>query len=396
MVIFLNNTMEYAGFVLLRIDLTGQRFGSLVVEGEVGRAKDGSIIWGCICDCGSPELCKVVGRKLREGLKINCGCMHGNRIDLVGKKFGRLTVVAIIKDDLNNTALWLCRCECGEEILAKAGDLNGGSTSSCGCLKSPNLEGKRFGRLIVQKKLNEKKHGYYVWECKCDCGEFVKATTQDLTGERKQSCGCLEHEFEDLTGTKWERLTVIKLADHRNNKGELLWECSCSCESNKQCFISRDKLVKGHTKSCGCLLKEHRGKNHSRWNNGVTKISKKLRNTITPWKIASLEKYDYRCYITGLKGKDIKVHHSNENYPFYKIVEETFEVLGFEIKPNLGDYTGEQIDLLEKTCLSLHFKNGLGIPLKEELHKEFHAVYGTKGWTQLDFIEFVESKRKSL
>ncbi len=394
----------------MRIDLVGKRFGLLVVIEEIGRAKDKSIIWGCKCDCGSQKLCEVVGGDLRRGRKTDCGCVFKYKLrekklqrqkqiqDLIGQYFGSLLVIDVEEKVENNAVIYICKCKCkcGNFHYVNSKELIRGGTKSCGCKRSARLIGEKFGRLLVIEKLNEKKNNYNMWKCLCECGNPVNVNTQDLTGGRKKGCGCLEHEYEDLTGTKWERLTVIKLAEHRNNKGELLWECSCSCGSNKPCFISRDKLVKGHTKSCGCLLKEHRGENHSRWNNGITKISKKLRNSITPWKKASLEKYDYRCYITGMKGKDIKVHYSNENYPFYKIVEETFEVLGFEIKPNLGDYTDEQIDLLEKTCLDLHYKHGLGIPLKDELHKEFHAVYGTKGWTQSDFIEFVESKRINL
>lgn len=34
------------------IDLTGKRFGRLIVKGIVGKNKYGTYIWNCICDCG--------------------------------------------------------------------------------------------------------------------------------------------------------------------------------------------------------------------------------------------------------------------------------------------------------------------------------------------------------
>lgn len=49
--------------------------------------------------------------------------------DLTGQKFGRLTAV------LHNGNKWLCKCDCGNETLAKTGNLNNGHTQSCGCLQ---------------------------------------------------------------------------------------------------------------------------------------------------------------------------------------------------------------------------------------------------------------------
>ncbi|MFJ7668262.1 hypothetical protein ACIQXI_14280 [Lysinibacillus sp. NPDC097195] len=377
----------------MRIDLTGQRFGALVVIRAVGKDKDGSIIWECICDCDLSKPCEVNGVKLRNRNKVNCGCIHGNSADLIGERFGKLLVIGFKRDTVKGILLWICHCDCGEKTIVKTRDLTSGSKSSCGCLKSPNLNGQRFGRLIVLEKLSKKKNGYYLWKCICDCGNSVEVNTQDLNGDRKKSCGCLEGEYEDLTGTKWNRLTVIKLAEHRGSKDELLWECKCEC--GEISFVPRDKLLSGHTKSCGCLKKEHRAEKHSNWKEGVTPISKKFRRAIKPWIQASLENYDFKCFISG-KGGKLVVHHSNEKHPFYKILEETFEVLGFEIKPNIGDFTLQQIELLEKKCIELHFKYGLGVPLDKELHEEFHETYGFVSWTEEDFKIFVESKRKVL
>lgn len=55
------------------IDLTGQRFGRLVVIGRVENSTDGRARWTCACDCGNK--CVVVGTKLRSGEKKSCGCL---------------------------------------------------------------------------------------------------------------------------------------------------------------------------------------------------------------------------------------------------------------------------------------------------------------------------------
>lgn len=60
-----------------KIDLTGQRFGRLVVICENGRAKNGSVIWLCKCSCGNEVT--VHGSELRRGKTQSCGCFRRDR-----------------------------------------------------------------------------------------------------------------------------------------------------------------------------------------------------------------------------------------------------------------------------------------------------------------------------
>lgn len=60
-----------------KIDLTGQRFGRLVVICENGRAKDRHVLWLCKCDCGSEVT--VRGRDLKSGHTTSCGCLQRER-----------------------------------------------------------------------------------------------------------------------------------------------------------------------------------------------------------------------------------------------------------------------------------------------------------------------------
>lgn len=57
----------------------------------------------------------------------------GAPLDLVGHRFGRLTVIA--KGDRAGTVRrWHCRCDCGGTALCRTGNLRGGIAKSCGCL----------------------------------------------------------------------------------------------------------------------------------------------------------------------------------------------------------------------------------------------------------------------
>jgi len=59
-----------------------------------------------------------------------------NRIkDLVGRRFGRLTVLEFAGTDKYHNALWFCRCDCGNELNMSAHNLSCGQTRSCGCLR---------------------------------------------------------------------------------------------------------------------------------------------------------------------------------------------------------------------------------------------------------------------
>ena len=60
------------------------------------------------------------------------------RIDLLGKRFGRLEVIALVEPKVspNGTrkTCWLCQCDCGERTVVRSQSLRRGETQSCGCL----------------------------------------------------------------------------------------------------------------------------------------------------------------------------------------------------------------------------------------------------------------------
>ncbi len=84
-------------------DLTGQRFGKLLVLEETNkRADGGSIVWKCKCDCGN--IVEVSSKRLKFGINVSCGCyqkeqqkhsmsklqkrqlVNNTNIDLINKK----------------------------------------------------------------------------------------------------------------------------------------------------------------------------------------------------------------------------------------------------------------------------------------------------------------------
>lgn len=114
-----------------RIDLTGQRFGRLLVVEESDTKKDGRIHWICKCDCGNTKV--VSGKSLRRNLTRSCGCILSE--NLIGKRFGRLIVLDESKErrTSNGSKKWLCRCDCGVSKTIAGDFLKDGKTKSCGC-----------------------------------------------------------------------------------------------------------------------------------------------------------------------------------------------------------------------------------------------------------------------
>ena len=54
--------------------------------------------------------------------------------DVIGTKYNRLTLIEYIP-----YKGWLCRCDCGNEIIVKGYNIFNGHTKSCGCIKNVNI-----------------------------------------------------------------------------------------------------------------------------------------------------------------------------------------------------------------------------------------------------------------
>lgn len=121
-------------------DLTGKKFGRLTALHKVGTDNAGHIIWKCSCDCGNEV--DVLATNLIQQYTQSCGCVHSEVCsnagdDLVGQKFGKLTVVTLAGISPRK---YLCQCECGGQAIVQPGNLKNGHTKSCGCISSLGQE----------------------------------------------------------------------------------------------------------------------------------------------------------------------------------------------------------------------------------------------------------------
>lgn len=141
-------------------DLVGQRFGKLVVLKDSGKRSKGSgVIWLCKCDCG--KTFETLGPGLKSGATKSCRCLRIH--NLVGKKFGKLTVLRDSGERRKNAMLWTCLCSCGKLTNVRAICLSSGQTKSCGCL-SREIGKERLGKANYNYKHGRQpKRLYSIW-----------------------------------------------------------------------------------------------------------------------------------------------------------------------------------------------------------------------------------------
>lgn len=185
-------------------------------------------------------------------------------IDMTGKKFNHWTVIERAPNNKSGDAMWLCECDCEEHTrqIVKGSSLRSGHSKSCGCLKkattaetgrknSKNLVGQKFGLLTVLEKGESKNYKVY-WKCQCSCEEknIVFIPTDKLLSGHTKSCGCLTRN--NLLGQQFGKLTVIEKTDKKANDGCIIWKCKCSCKSENVIEVSSTYLTQGRVFHCGC------------------------------------------------------------------------------------------------------------------------------------------------
>ena len=71
--------------------------------------------------------------------------------DLTGQKFGRLLVISDSGHRNNRAVLWLCQCDCGNTCYIRSDSLITGNTQSCGCLHRERFTSRTHGHCANYK-----------------------------------------------------------------------------------------------------------------------------------------------------------------------------------------------------------------------------------------------------
>lgn len=135
---------------------------------------------------------------------------------MIGRRFGKLVVVS------GDSHRFVCRCDCGKEILAWWTNLIQGRKTHCGCGKYADRDekGKKYGRWMV---IARHQGSVEYWECRCDCGNEGVVSRSNLRSGNSQSCGCLQRERAAEAGRKNRRFNVADAKFRKTRPNIISW-----------------------------------------------------------------------------------------------------------------------------------------------------------------------------
>lgn len=183
----------------------------------------------CQCECGTERY--VLERSLKYGGSLSCGCLtrenaqFSNSKDLTGQRFGELTVVnKAVNQKKNGGIWWTCSCSCGNTCDVPATLLVTGRKRHCGCKSSKNyyyvdISGQKFNMLTALYRLDERtKKGSIIWHCRCDCGNEVDVSYNELLYSNVKSCGCKRKELDSKLHSLLTHIDGTSLDMLKSNK----------------------------------------------------------------------------------------------------------------------------------------------------------------------------------
>lgn len=125
-------------------------------------------------------------------------------------------------------------------------------------MKREDLTGRKFNMLTVIGLAGVNSDRSLSWKCLCDCGQITTVKASDLRKGHTKSCGCLQrthaHKFaKDITGLRSGKLVALRPTEKRSS-GKVVWECKCDCGNIT--YVQSTQLIHKHSKSCGCYSSE--------------------------------------------------------------------------------------------------------------------------------------------
>ena len=194
-----------------RINMVGLRFGSLVVTSLAEKGGDGRHAkWNCVCDCGGEST--PAGHSLRGGKATTCNGPAHVTNDLIGRRFGRLTVTNRNTSKDRKQVWYSCTCNCGGVVSVRYASLVGGDTQSCGCIRT--------------ERPPATKHGFKTWRAYSSYRDMMRRCTdptlpqaKDYIGRGIAVCDRWKNDIANFIKDMGERPLGMTLDRIDNNKG---------------------------------------------------------------------------------------------------------------------------------------------------------------------------------
>lgn len=269
----------------MRKDITGERYNKLIAIKPIGKNKKGTI-WLCQCDCGNQINVPIVS--LTQKWRGSCGCLLGGTKcqNLVGKKFGRLTVLKSVgrlpypMDKNHKTQpAWECLCDCGKKVIKISRALLHDKTKSCGCLQ------KEIGSINGRKNVKPEtylKQWYLIYKDSAKRRKIKWSLCihdfKKLVGQNCYLCGQKPESRSISKATYVQILTYFSGVDRvDNNKGYILDNCRpCCTMCNRMKMNSSLKIFIKHIQKIICYYKKIKIIEKNKYNNAIIEYDKLL------------------------------------------------------------------------------------------------------------------------
>ena len=285
----------------------------------------------------------------------------------------------------------------GEELFVRATDLKESSDVFVDvvcdyCGKEYQMQYKKYVSRVIKNE--------YVKKCACEECLLLKTKEVQLAkygienwrkteeGRKLTSEQAKKYDI-DFVRKEFEKEGYKLLTNEYLNNSQILYY---ECPKHGIKHTTFNHFYNNNRRCKDCFYERNKGENNNKWNGGINSLNSMLRAELKKeWVRKSLEEHDYTCYITKEKGQEMQIHHLT---PFKEVVKKALVLTGFEYRNsyNIKDFTKEELDKIISAFLELSMDD-LGIPIKKELHIEFHKRFGYPA-TKEDFELFVKEKTK--
>ena len=161
--------------------------------------------------------------------------MNSRIKDIAGKRFGKLTAIAIA--GTYRPIRWACKCDCGKELVVRLSGLTHGNTVSCGCIRSEackereRLKGYPDWLAIQRYYKQNARVGGFSWNLTPD--QFISIIA-------KRCSYCESRPTQRIVNGKLVSYNGIDRID--SNKGYIIDNCLPCCEICNKAKLDADML----------------------------------------------------------------------------------------------------------------------------------------------------------